>query len=582
MMARNSDPCLQFLIRLGEVGADDLPLEEQLAVFARLSARLAGVDGCTVLRWNREADTVEVLADYVSPDVDSPFAGVDQRGSAYPLADYPLTARVLTESTPVVFGVTDAHIAQTERSLLEAFRWQDVLQIPIRVRQKTLGVVKFFLARGSSTQFTADLIGLASALAVQAGLLLENAGLVAEGEEGRLHAEALQVIGRALASELDYQRIVRNVAEFAYRLTGPQFVFVAVPDGEDKDSLRVVAAIGRNELDGSLVNIDDIPPPFLHQRGVQEAVSKARPVVIPDALAEMDRVDTGPLGLRWQSMAAAPLLAHNQLVGVLAAYAAQPHFFTASDVSTLMSLASQAAVAIQNARLFAELAEQREALWQMSLRLVHAQEEERRRISRELHDELGQALTALKINLDLARRAMPDDAPPRLVRSVQEAAALAVQTLNVARDMSLALHPAMLDDLGLVAALRWEIDRYEQRTGQSVSLEIDLDESAVGPELAITAYRIISEALTNAARHAQADTVAVSLTQTGRGLEIVVQDDGVGFDAARWLASPEERRSLGLLGMRERAVLLGGQVDIISSPGRGTRIEAFLPLQQKR
>jgi signal transduction histidine kinase len=286
-----------------------------------------------------------------------------------------------------------------------------------------------------------------------------------------------------------------------------------------------------------------------------------------------------PQPWRWASMAAAPLLAHNRPVGVLAAYATKADYFKAGDVATLMSLASQAAIAIQNARLFAELDAQREALRQVSLRLVNAQEDERRRISRELHDELGQALTALKINLDLARRALPEDGPPKLHQSIHEASSLAVQTLQTARDMSLALHPAMLDDLGLVAALRWEIDRYEQRTGQAVFLEANLGEVALQPELQITVYRIVTEALTNAARHAQASDIKVTVTVTGAQITVNIVDNGRGFNVEKWQKSPQERQSLGLVSMRERAELLGGSLEIESSPGQGTSIMARLPLQ---
>jgi signal transduction histidine kinase len=276
-------------------------------------------------------------------------------------------------------------------------------------------------------------------------------------------------------------------------------------------------------------------------------------------------------------MVALPLLAHNNLVGVLAAYTDQPDFFGSNEVGTLMSLASQAAVAIHNAQLFAELEAQRQALQRVSLRLVNAQEEERRRISRELHDELGQALTALKINLDVARRAIPADAS-KLNQSVHEASSLAVQTLETARNLSLELHPAILDDLGLVAALRWEIDRFEQRTGQRVHFKTGLNDIALRAELEITLYRIITEALTNVARHAQATDISVELYIENRRLTLKVEDDGIGFDAAGWFSSPAERQSLGLVGMRERAELLGGQLEVNSKPGRGTKIWVQLPL----
>jgi signal transduction histidine kinase len=282
------------------------------------------------------------------------------------------------------------------------------------------------------------------------------------------------------------------------------------------------------------------------------------------------------LGVR--AMATVPLLSHHRVVGVLAAYAYQPDFFDADSVAILMALSSQAAVAIQNAQLFAELEAQREALRQVSLRLVNAQEEERRRISRELHDELGQALTALKINLDVARWALTADVSPKLGRSISEATSLVVQALETARSLSLELRPAVLDDLGLVSALRWEIDRYEQRTGQKVDFEADLAGHVLRSELEITLYRIITEALTNVARHAQASHIRVTVRIENQQLLAGVEDDGVGFDAPAWFASPAERQSLGLVSMRERATLLGGQFQLVSQPGHGTKVYVQLPI----
>jgi len=153
-----------------------------------------------------------------------------------------------------------------------------------------------------------------------------------------------------------------------------------------------------------------------------------------------------------------------------------------------------------------------------------------------------------------------------------------VQTLETARNLSLELHPTILDDLGLVSALRWEVDRYEQRTGQAVQFKADLGDILLKPELEITIYRIITEALTNAARHAQANHITVQLQVAGQDILVEISDDGVGFDAAKWFGAPRTRQSLGLVSMRERAGLLGGQLDVISRPGEGTRVWAQLPL----
>jgi len=554
-----------------------LALDEILAEVTEKTAQAVGADGCAISEWDRENDSVVVLADYVSPEVVSPFAEVNDVGAAYPLAYYPATARVLRQHTFSIVYVDDPTADEAEQELLKAFRWDGVLMVPMLHKKQAIGLMEVYLHDKRRYQFTDDDVTLCQALANQAAVAIENAQLYQQAEDGRLHAEVIQVIGRALASDLDYQRIVRNVADFAYRLVKTQFVYVAMPEA---DGFRPVAVAGRDE---GFVNVtrftDDASDP-LGQGPVSRAIHGKTPVVVPDiqqdATCDPWREEADARWLR--SMVAVPLLSHDRVMGVLTAYACQPDFFGPDDVAMLMALASQAAVAIQNARLFAEIEAQREELHRVSVRLVSAQEEERRRISRELHDELGQALTALKINLDVARRALLDDTPPKLRDSINEASSLAVHTLETARSLSLELRPAMLDDLGLVSALRWEIDRYEQRTGQTIHFEADLADAALQPELEITLYRIIAEALTNVARHAHANHIRVYLrVESGRALA-GVEDDGAGFDASSWLNSPAERHSLGLVSMRERAGLLGGKLEVISRPGHGTKVHVELPI----
>lgn len=214
-----------------------------------------------------------------------------------------------------------------------------------------------------------------------------------------------------------------------------------------------------------------------------------------------------------------------------------------------------------------------EALQQLSRRLLEAQENERRAIARELHDEFGQALQALKINLQTAQR-FPADGAQRLAESID----IVNLTLQQVRNLSLDLRPSLLDDLGLGAALEWYVERHGQRSGVTTHCETDPPDLRVEPTLETVCFRVAQEALTNIARYAQARTVWVELRQRGADLHLIVRDDGVGFDPHAAQARAVGGASFGLVGMRERVELANGRLDIRSSPGQGAEIHATFPL----
>ena len=224
-------------------------------------------------------------------------------------------------------------------------------------------------------------------------------------------------------------------------------------------------------------------------------------------------------------------------------------------------------------RLFHEIEQARFRLEQLSRRLVEVQEVERRNLARDLHDELGQQLTALKLLLE----GSPGLAPGPMLHRVQEAHARANQLQGLVRNMSLDLRPTMLDDLGLVPALLW---LFERRAGLS-SLEVQFRHQAVEdarfpPEIETAAYRIVQEALTNVARHSGASNAVVRVWASADTLSVQIEDKGCGFDAEAALAAAT---SSGLSGMRERAGLLGGRLSIESSRDHGTILTAELPLR---
>jgi signal transduction histidine kinase len=214
----------------------------------------------------------------------------------------------------------------------------------------------------------------------------------------------------------------------------------------------------------------------------------------------------------------------------------------------------------------------REQLRALASRLQKVREEERTEIAREIHDELGQALTGLKLDVAWMKRRLPRD--HAMTAQCASIIQHIDQTLSAVRRIATALRPSVLDHLGLAAALEWQVQEFGARTGIEVEMELSTDGAAIHDDLASSAFRILQESLTNVARHANATRVRVRLEQTPTLLTLEIRDDGVGICAE----CLEGTASLGLVGMRERAVACGGEFSISGQPGRGTTVLLRVPL----
>jgi signal transduction histidine kinase len=213
----------------------------------------------------------------------------------------------------------------------------------------------------------------------------------------------------------------------------------------------------------------------------------------------------------------------------------------------------------------------RKDLERLSARLVDAQEQERRALSRELHDEVGQALTAIKMEVGVALRSAPAD--PRTRASLEEARAIAETTLQGVRDLSQLLHPSTLDDFGLRETVSAYLRSFSKRTGIVADLDIRNCDGRLPQPIEVGVYRILQEALTNVARHSRATRCVVTLTRDGREVHVTVEDDGSGF-----VRGATRTGGVGVIGMRERAQSLAGSFTMEDRPGGGTRIRVAVPL----
>jgi signal transduction histidine kinase len=270
-------------------------------------------------------------------------------------------------------------------------------------------------------------------------------------------------------------------------------------------------------------------------------------------------------GLSLTSAMGAPLMVEGKPIGVVVVASKLERKFTQDDLDLLRIVADRVAPSIERSRLIENVRAARERLESLSRRLLTVQEEQRRRVAIELHDELGQILTAVKLDLQ---------STPARVADAVETVGRAMQTV---RDLALELRPAMLDDLGLAAALRWYADRFAQQSGLQMHINID-EISGLTFDVTTSCFRVAQEALTNVIRHASAKNVWLDLHRTPSALELTVRDDGAGFDVEAAQTDAAHGASVGLAGMQERASLIGGSIEIHSTPGKGTEVRARFPI----
>jgi signal transduction histidine kinase len=426
------------------------------------------------------------------------------------------------------------------------------LGVPIVLRGVAFG--NLYLAEKRDDDFNEEDEELTQLLAAQAAVAIENARLYESSTRWLRQVESLNEIGLALASELELEPLLGLVARRLRELVDARLVLIALPDG---DALRVAAAEGAGSygIVGLQLEFGGSKAGRVLERGRSERIDS----VLDDP--EIDQQTARRLGVH--SALFVPLLVRGRAIGVMIAHdkAGPTPSFSEDDLRLTETLAARAAVAV-------DLSERvsRDAV----RRVVEAQELERRRLARELHDETGQALTSILLRLKPLEQSAASEEARAEVASVRE---LVVSTLQDVRRLAVELRPSALDDFGLVPAVERLAETFREQTGLAVDLEAQLADERLPSEVETALYRVVQEALTNVVKHSGADRVSILLARKSRAVVAVVEDDGSGFDPGT-----TREGALGLAGMRERVGLVGGRLRIESSAETGTTLVAEVPL----
>jgi len=385
---------------------------------------------------------------------------------------------------------------------------------------------------------------------------------------------ALYAISRAVAGPLELAQVLERALQQTVAAVGASGGWVCMLD--DDSSCAVYVGIGEDALRPA-----GGAECCRRCRACQQAWQARQPLVMRSLPAHcpLRAAERAAEGQR-ACHVVVPLIVKGENVGLLNVVLRKREGGQGRrDLALLEAIGRQLGVAMENARLWAEVRRKELLRRELLRRVISAQEEERKRIARELHDETGQALTSLLVTLRLMEQAATLSEAQALVARMQEVVG---QTLDEIRNLALELRPAVLDDLGLMPALA----RYAQSCRSRFGLEVGfvstgLDASFRLPlEVETTLYRIAQEALTNVARHAGATCASILLERRGRTAVLMVEDDGRGFEPMHSSAQTQPHGRLGLYGMEERASLIGGRLTVESRPGLGTTVLVEVPLEE--
>ncbi len=385
---------------------------------------------------------------------------------------------------------------------------------------------------------------------------------------GRIAAlQVLQDLTRSLSLELNLEPLLHMILASAVQVMGASAGSLLLLDQETNELVfKVTEGGGGVALEGTRMPAD---------KGIAGwVVSHREPLIVDD----VNRDDRHYPRIAQEhdftatSLLCVPMIAKGQIIGVLQVLNKQPGmYFTTDDQEILTTFAAQSAVAIENARLYQSLREERD-------RIIAVEEEVRRRLARELHDGPAQMLAAIIMSVSFVKEAISRDSVNLAVKELGEMLLVAEKALRQVRTLLFDLRPVILETQGLIPAMETYAHRLRETEGLNVAFRAGGEFGRLSHNAEVAIFLVVQEAITNAKKHAHASRIEIEVTPTDGELVVVVRDNGRGFDVEAIIENYDQRGSLGMLNMKERAQIVNGTLSLSSQPGQGTTITLQLPL----
>ena len=448
-----------------------------------------------------------------------------------------------------------------------------IAAFPIKYQDETLGVIS--CVGRQPRELRADEIKLITSMSNQVAIAIHNARLYDEVGKKTRELSALFDVTSAASQSLETDQILREVAQKITEIFSFDATRVYLLD-EAKEELHAQAAYETHP------DFASDTTRLKRGRGIAgHAVATGEAIIISDTSTDPRYLEMTTtkraLKTRQKFLASFPIKYKDEVLGAITCVGRESRRLAAHEIQLISSMSSQVAVALENSRYYEQTKKQAMQLRNYALHQESVRELERTRISREIHDELGQALTALKLEVSLLHaklRTKDPDLEPR----IGEISKMLDGTIQTVRKIATQLRPDVLDKLGLIPAIEWHLQEFGKRTGIKSDFVSRPAEIQLSEPQSTAFFRILQEALTNVARHARASRVRIRLQQKAGQTFLLVEDNGVGIDPEK-ITAPD---SLGLLGMQERARALGGRVNIHRNKGMGTRVTGCIPAKDDR
>jgi PAS domain S-box-containing protein len=556
---------LSALFDVTATASQSLEMDQILQQVVRKITEIFGFDAMRVCLFDDQGETLHSRATYQAHDHFSMISRDFKKGQG-------ITGTVATTGEAVIISNVETDpryekLSHTKTALRDQQKF--LASFPIKYKDDILGVIT--CVGHQPRQLAAHEIQLITSMSNQVAVAIHNARLYDEVEKKTRELSALFDVTSAASQSLETDQILREVVQKITEIFSFDAARVFLLDDAKGELYAQATYETHPDFASGTTRVKK-------GRGFAgHVVATGEAIIISDTSTDPRYLEVTTtkwaLKTRQKFLASFPIKYKNETLGAITCVGREPRRLAAHEIQLINSMSSQIAVALENSRYYEQTKKQAMQLRNYALRQESVRELERTRISREIHDELGQALTALKLEVSLLRaklRISDSELDPR----IGEISEMLDGTIQTVRKIATQLRPDVLDKLGLIPAIEWHLQEFGKRTGIKSDFVSRPGEIHLSETQSTAFFRILQEALTNVARHARASRVRIRLNQKAGQTFLLVEDNGVGIDPEK-ITDPD---SLGLLGMQERARALGGRVDVRRNKRKGTLVTGCIPV----